>query len=63
MSPDRLNELTVMSIENLNGRSLNYDQLINDFAYAKGRRKPLGYFFFQISLLLGKFACLQLCAL
>ena len=48
MSPDRLNGLTVMSIENLNGRSLNYDQLINDFADAKGRRKPLGYFFFKL---------------
>ena len=45
MSQDRLNELTVMPVENLNGRSLNYDQLIYDFADAKGRRKPLGYFF------------------
>ena len=42
MSQYRLNGLAIMSIENLIGRSLNYDQLIDNFADAKARKRPLG---------------------
>ena len=41
MSQDRLNGLAIMSIERVIGRTLNYDQPIDNFADAKARKRPL----------------------
>ena len=58
MSQDRLNGLEIMSTKNVIGKSLNFDQLIDNFLILKLEKRPLQNFI-QISLqiMFKKYVC------